>query len=89
MNRYRSELLGNIRHARTQLITGLENPRLSPITKERMMSWISEAEDELIFRARQAGEIDSPAAEILRSPSVRDFRSGAGAATAVQWVARS
>jgi hypothetical protein len=70
MNRYRSELLGNIRHARTQLITGLENPRISPVTREWMMSWISEAEDELIFRARQAGEIGSPVTVVAATETV-------------------
>jgi len=56
MTRYSTLSTDAIRTARTKLIAGLANVRITPETRIRMEGWVAEAEAELVARAARETE---------------------------------
>ena len=75
MYRYADKSTEDIRSARVALIAGLQNPRVTPVTKERMRVWITEAEAELVARLNDA----KPAKTVQsakRAPMIWEMKAG-------------
>jgi len=77
MYRYAEKSTEAIRAARVSLIAGLSNPRVTPVTKERMRVWITEAEAELVARlndTKPVAPVAKPAAK--RAPMIWEMKAG-------------